>query len=195
MFSICVHEYAHTLIALHFGDDTAAAEGHLTLNPFVQMGLTSVFMLALIGIAWGQVPVNPARLRTRGVRAAVAFAGPGSNLVLCVIFGLLTAGAYMLTDGAGGGQTMIQFVELACVANGVLFVFNMLPVPMFDGWSVAALFMPRLEDVTPQQAQTVTLLFLVAIFALGLFDFVWALGDLIASGVIRFWLMLLSPFF
>ncbi len=87
MFSICVHEYAHAAMALHHGDDTASQRGHLTLNPLVQMGIRSLILLFVIGIAWGSVPVNLAKLRTRRSAAAVAFAGPLANLFLCVIFG------------------------------------------------------------------------------------------------------------
>jgi Zn-dependent protease len=195
MFSICVHEYAHTLVALRLGDDTAAQEGHLTLNPLVQMGVTSMVILLVIGIAWGQVPVNIHRLKSRGSRAAVAFAGPGSNLVLCILFGLLSAGAYLVIGGAAEGNMVLQFFELACVANGVLFIFNMLPVPMFDGWSVLAVAVPRLETISDQQAQTITIVFLMLLFALGLFSLVWVVGEMVAGGVIRGWLALLSPFF
>jgi Zn-dependent protease len=52
VFSICCHEYAHAYTALRFGDDTAARNGHLTLNPLVQMGLQSLIVLALFGLAW-----------------------------------------------------------------------------------------------------------------------------------------------
>ncbi|MCO5045505.1 MAG: hypothetical protein M9935_09575 [Kiritimatiellae bacterium] len=68
-FSICVHEFAHAWMALRLGDDTAAREGHLSLNPLIQMGWMSLMLLALFGIAWGSVPVDPRRLRT-AARAA-----------------------------------------------------------------------------------------------------------------------------
>ena len=90
MFSICVHEYAHAAVALRLGDDTAAREGHLSLNPFVQMGGSSIFMLLIIGIAWGAVPVNRARLRGRVMgEALVSLAGPLANLALALVFSFL----------------------------------------------------------------------------------------------------------
>ena len=69
VFSICVHEYAHAATALQLGDDTAAQSGHLTLNPMVQMGGTSLAALLLVGVAWGAVPVNPPR-RSRSWKRA-----------------------------------------------------------------------------------------------------------------------------
>ena len=52
IFSICAHELMHAWTALKQGDDTAARLGHLTLNPLKQMGVTSLIMLAFVGVAW-----------------------------------------------------------------------------------------------------------------------------------------------
>lgn len=65
VFSVCAHEFMHAWIALLQGDGTAAERGHLTMSPLKQMGPWSLFMLAFIGIAWGQVPVDPSRMRHR----------------------------------------------------------------------------------------------------------------------------------
>ena len=86
VLSVCVHEFMHAYIALKNGDPTAADHGHLTLNPFKQMGLWSLITFCLIGIAWGQVPVNRANLRSRKARLAVDFAGVAANLILSAIF-------------------------------------------------------------------------------------------------------------
>jgi Zn-dependent protease len=138
VFSICVHEYAHAQMALWKGDDTAALLGHLSLNPLVQMGWMSLLLLALVGIAWGSVPVNPRQLRGRSAHAQVAFAGPVANLILCVLCAL--AGG--LVEVAGVGESIVGFLMMASMANAVLFLFNMLPIPMFDGWTVLALWVP-----------------------------------------------------
>ena len=79
MFSICLHEYAHAATALKLGDDTAANEGHLTLNPMIQMGLMSIIFLFIIGIAWGSVPVDERRLRGKYGPAIVAVASSRSR--------------------------------------------------------------------------------------------------------------------
>jgi Zn-dependent protease len=183
-FSICVHEYAHAAVALRLGDDTAAAEGHLTLNPFKQMGLTSLIALLAVGIAWGAVPVDPRLLRTRG-RAAVAFAGPAANLLLAIISALLWAVLvrFDLFDGEAGHPAL--FLKYAALANGTLFVFNLLPVPMLDGWSVFGLFFPALLELAASTMQTLTWLMLFALIATPLGDFVWRWGDLLARFLLR----------
>jgi Zn-dependent protease len=184
-FSICVHEYAHAALALRLGDDTAAAEGHLTLNPFKQMGLTSLIALLAVGIAWGAVPVDPRLLRTRGRAAAVAAAGPAANLLLALISALLWAllVRFDLLDGEAGHPAL--FLKYAALANGTLFVFNLLPIPMLDGWSVFGMFFPRLMEISAANLQTITWIALVALIATPLGDFVWSWGGQLAGLLMR----------
>ncbi len=88
--SIVLHELGHGWMALRCGDDTPRALGHMTLNPLVHMGGFSLIAFALIGIAWGAMPVNPHAFRGRYDDAKVAFAGPAVNVLLvigCVLFG------------------------------------------------------------------------------------------------------------
>ena len=140
VFSVCCHEYMHALVALKCGDDTAARRGHLTLNPFRQMGLWSLFMLLFIGIAWGQVPVDPRNFRSRFGRVLTALAGPLTNLALWLVFALLAFAAfrYGADDFASGMLTY------GAVLNFALFVFNLLPVPGLDGFNVLAEYFPGL---------------------------------------------------
>jgi Zn-dependent protease len=175
MFSICVHEYAHAITALHRGDDTAAQRGHLTLNPMVQMGPMSMVLLCLIGLAWGAVPVNPARFQRRGDAALVSFAGPASNLVLSGVFAVL---ALLFSGFAEVGY----FCRLGCLANGVLFVLNMLPVPMLDGWTVFSLFFPAMNRVGVEQARQVSMVALVLIFVTPVGQFIWTAGSAVGMG-------------
>jgi Zn-dependent protease len=165
MFSICMHEYAHAATALRFGDDTAARAGHLSLNPLVQMGPTSLLMLALAGIAWGAVPVNPRLHRRRSDAARVAVSGPAANLALSAVFALALVLAIRLADPGRLPARVAQFLSLATEANAVLFVLNLLPLPMFDGWSVLALAWPAADRWLARaggMAQWIALALLVA---------------------------------
>ncbi len=64
IFSITFHELAHGWAAMSQGDNTPQQTGHLTLNPVVHMGKESLIFLCLMGIAWGQMPVNPSKFRS-----------------------------------------------------------------------------------------------------------------------------------
>ena len=194
VFAICCHEYMHARVALWQGDSTAADEGHLTLNPLRQMGPISLVMLAILGLAWGQVPVNPARMRHKYSDAIVSFAGPATNLALCIIFSILAA----VTIVACGFEepyrfsveirnNAITFFSMGAMLNFVLFVFNMLPVPPFDGWHVLCAFFPKIKTSNSQFMIFIVLIILILgmnyiqlLFKLGLVVTTFLIGSLVA---------------
>ena len=163
IFSICVHEFSHAYAALKQGDPTAADRGHLTLNPLKQMGWWSLIMFAMVGIAWGRVPVDPSRMRRKWSRAWVAAAGPLANLGLFLIFAVLGAAAI------GSGRSDLPFaVEVflrVSAMNMVLFILNLLPAPGLDGWTVLAYFFPRLNRTDSEWINGSSLVMLILIFA------------------------------
>ncbi|MFH0908710.1 MAG: site-2 protease family protein [bacterium] len=180
-FSICVHEYAHAVTALKLGDDTAAQAGHLTFNPLIQMGWQSLVALLVMGIAWGAVPVSP-YLSTRK-SALVSFAGPLSNIILCVVFAL----AAVVADKFSAGGPVIQFINMASVANAMLFVFNMLPIPMLDGWLVYALVIPGMNRIDRMQSGNLSWTLLLIVCVTPIIDAVWAAAGIIAGSVVGLW--------
>lgn len=189
-FSICVHEFAHAWSALKLGDDTAASNGHLSLNPLVQMGGSSLILLLLFGIAWGAVPVDPSRLRTAGRAGLVAAAGPAANLLLALLFSALTVVAAIVPALADG--IAADFFRLAAVANGVLALFNLLPIPMFDGWTVFSVVFPALRRIDVVQAQPIAWLALVAVWVTPVGDAIWSAGGRLALHMIQGWATLAS---
>lgn len=144
IFSICLHELAHGYAAIWQGDDTPRATGHMTWNPLVHMGPTSLLFFAILGIAWGAMPVNPYNFRSRYGDAIVAVAGPLTNallMILCVIGSVV----WVLTaQGVGEPyyKNVLIFFELGAMLNAVLMVFNLLPVPPLDGSKILADFVP-----------------------------------------------------
>ena len=87
VFSLSFHEFAHAYVAYRLGDDTAAHQGRLTLNPLAHLDPIGSLMLLFIGFGYAKpVPVNPMNLdNPRTDMMKVAFAGPASNLLLCGI--------------------------------------------------------------------------------------------------------------
>lgn len=188
MFSICFHEFSHAHMAYKLGDDTAYLLGHHSLNPMVQMGPMSLGMLFLLGIAWGAVPVNLSRLRGARARATVAFAGPASNLLLSLVFGF----AFALTLQLGGGTALSRLTYIGCIANAVLFILNLLPVPMLDGWAVFSMLIPGMSRLHPARAQQLSWLFIALIFMTPLSGVVWSGGDMLGDFVIGAWSRLIG---
>lgn len=146
IFAIVFHEVAHGLAARALGDPTAEQLNRLSLNPLrhvdplgtvILPGLLALTHLPIFG--WAKpVPVNARRLRNpRRDMALVGAAGPAMNLVMAVVAAL--ALGLIMRGYAGGGQpsapelfviqNLTNFIEI----NVFLALFNLLPVPPFDG--------------------------------------------------------------
>ena len=161
VFSVCCHEFMHALVALLLGDDTAANSGHLTLNPLKQMGWFSLLMMLFLGIAWGQVPINRTKLRSRRRRVLTALAGPLTNLVLWLVFiGLCLLTAFMSADH----QFAVYMLAYGAMLNFVLFVFNLLPIPGLDGFNVLIELFPQVFHRDSELVKGVFFLLVVLLF-------------------------------
>ncbi len=191
IMSLTVHEWAHAMTAYRLGDDTAARQGRLTLNPLVHIDpigtilLPLVFALSGTGFSFGwarPVPVNPARFR-RDVRMKTglwltALAGPASNLVLATLMAIIFKVISMqgMPDAA-----LAELVLILLFMNVALAVFNMLPVPPLDGSRVVLGLLPdRAERGVTGFLEQYPFVIIIAFFALIRFG-----GELIQWPVIQ----------
>lgn len=161
IFSICIHEFMHAWAALKAGDDTAARHGHLTLNPFKQMGIFSLVLFCFFGLAWGRVPVNPQNMRGKYAPALVSFAGPFSNIVLSQFFLILT---YICFKAQWGNDFSLNMLLYGAQLNIVLFVLNMLPVPGFDGYAIISNMFPKFLRNSSEAARGAVFLLIMLLF-------------------------------
>jgi len=154
--AIILHEIAHGVVALWFGDDTARRAGRLTLNPIPHIDPLGSIILPAIGalaqvpvIGWAKpVPVNPRRLRNpRRDMLAVSLAGPGTNFLLMFASAAVARALYHPTPFGfvtlAELPTGVQVALIFAAVNLFLGLFNLVPIPPLDG---AAL----LERVLPQ---------------------------------------------
>jgi Zn-dependent protease len=149
IFSITLHELAHGWAAMSQGDNTPQQTGHLTLNPVVHMGKESIIFLCLMGIAWGQMPVNPSKFRSGKLgNILVSAAGPLSNLALGILFILMLK---FLSNLSLSGLLSGEFFYLAARINLTLFMFNLLPIPPLDGFHVFSEIFPQLKPLQYSQ--------------------------------------------
>lgn len=134
LFALVFHEYSHAWVAHKLGDDTAAYQGRLTLNPLAHLDPIGSLMILFVGFGWAKpVPVNPAFLRNpRTDMMKIAFAGPASNLILAFIGGLLFR---FLSSGMleFSSPTIRMMLLMFTQINIALAVFNMIPIPPLDG--------------------------------------------------------------
>ena len=151
LFSLSVHESAHGWMALQMGDDTAARQGRVTLNPLSHIDPIGTVMIPLLQIFWGGVPLlgwaKPTPVGAHNFRrlarghVLVAGAGPASNILLALLF---TAGLFVgLRSGVREVEPLMALLVTGVQMNVVLAIFNLVPLPPLDGSWVASWGLPR----------------------------------------------------
>ena len=147
IISLPFHEFAHGFIANRLGDDTAYYQGRLTLNPFAHLDLFGTISMIVFGFGWAKpVPVNPTRFKCnmRLGMALTALAGPVSNLLLSLVFMIISKGMFLL-----GQATEVDFffvlnwlTFIISYTNILLAFFNLIPIPPLDGSRILSYFLP-----------------------------------------------------
>lgn len=151
VFAIVLHEISHGWVANLLGDPTAKRLGRLSPNPIKHVDPIGTVALPLILaitkapiFGWAKpVPVVKERLRhPRRDMMLVALAGPGINLLLALVTSLVL-GFIAAGEGVGGlgflGQLLVSFI----IVNVFLALFNLIPLPPFDGGHVVEGLLPR----------------------------------------------------
>lgn len=144
IFSVIIHEVSHGYAAYMQGDKTAKYAGRLTLNPIPHIDIFGSIVLPILlilshapmVIGWAKpVPFNPYNLKNqKWGEAIVALAGPLSNILLALIFGLILRFGYF--PGLFEPFSYIVFINL------VLAVFNLVPIAPLDGSKILFSFLP-----------------------------------------------------
>ena len=152
VMSIVIHEVAHGFMANFLGDPTARLAGRLTINPISHIDIVgsiivpAILYLSHMGILFGwakPVPYNPYNLKNqRWGEALVAAAGPGTNIIIALIF----SGIIRMSPTIGGTAAFVQILGYIVHINILLACFNMIPIPPLDGSKILAAILPyRLE--------------------------------------------------
>jgi Zn-dependent protease len=186
LFSFVVHEYAHAWVARREGDDTAERLGRITLDPIPHIDLFGTIIIPAMLIAtkagfligWAKpVPVVPANFRRgRKSHVLVSAAGVAANFVTAMFLTVLVIGLVYLERALPGARPIIELfrkmAEAGIGLNFLLVVFNLMPLPPLDGWSVLQNLLPvRAAHSVAKLRNVATIIFLI-MFVTGSFGFV-----------------------
>ncbi|MFC1671504.1 site-2 protease family protein [Planctomycetota bacterium] len=143
IFSLCIHEYAHARVAFAGGDVTVEEKGYLSMNPLrytdpVYSIIMPLLFLALggIGLPGGAVYIETNRLRSKAWKSAVSAAGPASNLLLALFFGVIF---WLVPHQDNQFWAAIAFVALL---ETTAVILNLLPIPPLDGYGILEPWLP-----------------------------------------------------
>lgn len=188
-----IHECAHGLMAKILGDDTAERQGRLTLNPFAHIDPFGALAMFICRIGWAKpTPVdlrNCTKVKQRTALALTSLAGPLANVLLSYILVI----AYKIVMFNMTSMAM-YYVALGLLytaqINIYLAVFNLVPIPPFDGFNILSSFLPGKAVYFMQRNQQIIYWVFFALLVFGILDVPFGLAS---NGIM--WLLDKGSFF
>ena len=209
LFSVMIHECAHGVVALWFGDDTAQRQGRLSLNIVRHIDLVGTIILPVVllifylmtgsGIIFGwakPVPVRVGNLRNpQRDYTFVSLAGPLSNIFLAFFFGfILLFSIIALKDHS----TIFTIASVMCLfgvkINIILAMFNLIPIPPLDGSHVLAYLLPYSISVKYQQFARYGIILILVLIITDTLKYPFLLADYL-SRVLLGWMITMGRLF
>jgi Zn-dependent protease len=181
IFAITLHEAAHGYAAQRLGDNTAAMMGRVTLNPFPHIDpMGTILMPLLMYFSTGgaflfgyakPVPVRFDQLRhPKRDMVWVALAGPASNLVQALLWGVLL---YVLAAGGITERFFLEMCKAGMLTNVVMFAFNLFPLPPLDGGRILVGLLPWRQAVMVSRIEPFGFYIVMALVITGVISSLW----------------------
>ena len=143
IFSLCLHEFSHALVAYRGGDYTVREKGYLSFNPLkythpiYSLVLPLIFLLlGGIGLPGGAVYIETWRIRERKWLSLMSLAGPTANLLVAIILGIILRLAPVTPTGIWPALSFLLVLQISAV------LFNLIPLPPFDGYNALDPYLP-----------------------------------------------------
>lgn len=196
LMAFSVHESAHGYVALKLGDPTARNLGRITLNPLKHLDPIGTLCMIIAHVGWAKpVPINGRNFKKpKRDWALTGAAGPLSNLALALIHLLLLrlliwfipssvyddillyvralnyGEAFTGTVSFTLYSMLTYLMYLGIVMNISLAIFNLIPVPPFDGSRIFYAFLPSKWYFGVMKYERIIMLVFLVLFWFGAFS-------------------------
>ena len=181
LFAITVHEAAHGYAARHFGDNTAAMMGRITLNPLKHIDPVGTILMPLLlyfatsgAFLFGYakpVPVRFGNLRNpKRDMIWVALAGPGVNLLQAMGWMVLL---YLLAAIGINEPFFVKMCQGGVLVNIGMFVFNLFPLPPLDGGRILVGLLPYKQAMLVSRVEPWGFFIVMALVVSGVVSALW----------------------
>ena len=186
IFSLCLHEFSHALVAYHGGDTTVREKGYLSFNPIryahPMMSIVIpmiIMMMGGIGLPGGAVYIERWRIRDRYWLSAMSLAGPAANGLVAFIIIILLQVLPESTSAYWPGLSFLFVLQVWAL------LFNLLPVPGLDGYGVIEPFLNPAIQIQMERIRpfSVCVLLLAVWYIPFISDFIWT-GIYILSAIL-----------
>jgi Zn-dependent protease len=165
IFSLCLHEFSHALVAYYGGDWTVREKGYLTFNPLkythplFSIILPMIFLLmGGIGLPGGAVYIETWRIRNRFWLSAVSLAGPAANVLFAIVLAVILRVLPVENSNMGPGLSFLLVLQISAV------LFNLIPLPPFDGYNALEPFLGPVIRMQVDHIRGYTMLFVFFLF-------------------------------
>jgi len=150
VFSVCVHEFAHALVAYIGGDTSVRDRGYLGFNIFAYIHPVTSILVPIVFLAMGGLPlpggavyIDRSRLRSVHWGTLVAAAGPASNFILFLILAAIVHPRAGIVDPLTfNPPTWVMLLGAMTVLQLFSVMFNLLPIPPLDGFNIIRSYLP-----------------------------------------------------
>ena len=175
IFSLCLHEFGHAIVAYWGGDTSVKSKGYLTFNPlkYTDPGYSLVLpvlflLMGGIGLPGGAVYINQRKLRNRWWQSAVSAAGPSANILIALLLAIplgIFTNHNLLTAPLPNSELFWES-SLAFLVYLQIFaaIFNLLPMPGLDGYGIIEPWLPQSLQARFNSFRKYTTLIIIGLF-------------------------------
>lgn len=169
LIAFTFHEYAHALVADRLGDKTPRFQGRLTLNPIAHIDPFGFIAVLLFRFGWAKpVQTNPSAYKNYYKDdLKVSLAGPIANILVAIVTSIICALYINFIYGilpVTLAKVLYSMIQLIIVINVNIGIFNLIPIPGLDGFSVLRDLLPKrfhsFEEKIYQYQMPIMLLFI-----------------------------------